>query len=157
MKIIPVLLLIAAGAVHSAAARPQPFSITIRPEPAKAKAGSQIVVEIEMKNLSDHNVDCSKSFVNAVDIAFRYDIRNARGKPLPKRTRKHPELGEVGSGYPPCTLKPGETTTSSAVISMLYDLTKPGRYTIQVSRPLTDEHTEPGRVYSNKITVTVTP
>lgn len=159
MRILTALLLVffATPAFAQNTSTAKPFSITISPQPASAKAGSQIGIGIQMKNLSDHDINCSTAFANGVDKAFRYDVRDADGKSVPKRKRKHPEIGEEGSGYPPCVLKPGGTTTSSAVLSTVYDLETPGTYTIQVSRPISDQHEKSGMVYSNKITVTVTP
>jgi hypothetical protein len=52
-------------------------------------------------------------------------------------------------------LKPGEAQAGTATITRLYDLSRPGNYTIQVSQPLSD-NPEDGVVKSNTITVTVT-
>jgi hypothetical protein len=51
-------------------------------------------------------------------------------------------------------LKPGETIKDGLTLNRLYDLTKPGKYTIQCQR--FDEESN-SWVKSNKITITVTP
>jgi len=72
----------------------------------------------------------------------------------------------VSSAWP-CVIKPGETSTSGGLISILYDFHRPGKYTIQVSRPVwgddqrpqTEGMTErnPPEIKSNTIIVTVLP
>lgn len=159
MKILTALLLVfvAIPALGQNTGTPKPFSITISPQPAEAKAGSQIGVGIQMRNLSDHDVECTVAPSNGVDRAYRYEVWDASGKLLPRRKRKHPEIGETFSIRPPCSLKPGGVTDSSAIISTLYDLTSPGTYTVRVSRPIKDQDSKSGMIYSNKIKIAVTP
>jgi hypothetical protein len=71
--------------------------------------------------------------------------------------RKHPEIGETSNIWP-CVLKPGEATTKDDnLISELYDMTKPGKYVVRVSRFISGSRKEDGVIKSNEITITVTP
>jgi hypothetical protein len=54
----------------------------------------------------------------------------------------------------PCI--PGESAGSSVTLTKLYDLGRPGVYTIQIWQPVSDNPTD-GVVKSNIITVTVIP
>ena len=56
-----------------------------------------------------------------------------------------------------CTVRPGETRTESQDVARIYDMTRPGKYVIQVFRAISSTNEKAGLVGSNKITVTVTP
>jgi hypothetical protein len=158
MRTLSVLILLCAGTTTwcQTTTAHAPFSITISTESAEVKAGSGVHLKIQMTNTSDHDVNCSGSPSNGLDRAYRYDVRDEDGKPAAKIARKHPEIGESFSFWP-CSIKPGQTASAAGgLITVLYDLTRPGRYTIQVSRPISDQDPKSGVVYSNKIIVTVT-
>lgn len=135
------------------AAKPQ-ISITISTNSSTVKAGSDIYLKIEMTNNSDYDVDCTRVYTDSgVDLRYHYDVKDLSGKLVSKRARRHPEIGEVGSIYP-CTLAPGKSTgAKDSRISSLFDMSKPGKYSIQVWR------LEEGNavVRSNTIQITVTP
>ena len=81
-------------------------------------------------------------------------MRDERGKLVPKRTYPHPELR---TGYPVNrSISPGQTFTQEQRVSAEYDMRKPGKYTIQVSRRASDNPKD-GEIKSNLVTVTVTP
>jgi hypothetical protein len=56
-----------------------------------------------------------------------------------------------------CYLVPRGTLSYSMDISKQYDLSKPGRYTVQVTRSVSDDPPSNDVVESNEITVTVVP
>jgi hypothetical protein len=132
---------------------PQPFSIAIAPATAAVKAGEEVYIKIHMTNKSDHNVDCSSVYVNGVDRRYYYAVRDNNGNSV-KRPIENLEL------YPGsiqlCTLKPGESTTGGSRVSWLNDVSRPGKYVIQVSRGVSSNEKD-GVVKSNKITLTVDP
>ena len=82
-------------------------------------------------------------------ISYTYDIRDQSGNKIEQKP-----FEPSGSG-PIFTLKPGQSQSESSTISAYYDLW-PGKYTIQISKPVSNV---PGAdvVKSNKIIVTVTP
>ena len=81
-----------------------------------------------------------------LDSTFRFEVRDEHGNLVPKRTYPYEELrtGKVIFR----TIRTGETLTQNQTVSAQYDMRKPGKYTIQVSR---DD------IKSNIVTVTVTP
>ena len=86
-----------------------------------------------------------------VDPTFLFDLRNDDGHPLPRRVYRFPENGgHAWFG----TLKPGESMKSDADLRRLFDLKRPGKYTLQVSRRV-PETLGGGTIKSNVITLTV--
>jgi len=85
-----------------------------------------------------------------LDSTFRFEVRDEHGKMVPKRTYPHPELGYTGS-VRFRTISREETYTQEQRVSALYDMRKPGKYTIQVWRRNPDYD-----IKSNGVTVTVT-
>jgi hypothetical protein len=156
MRILLSLLLLAgilALWIPASAQNAHPsFSIVITTDNPVVKAGSDVLIKIQMKNISSHGVDCTMAPANGLDRKYHYDVRDAQGSPAVKVARSHPEL-ESGSILP-CTLKPGQSTPAvDNSVSWIYDFTRPGKYVVQVSR---DDPKE-GLVESNKITLTVQP
>jgi hypothetical protein len=134
-----------------------PFSISISVEKPEVKAGSDVYIKIQMTNTSNHAVDCTRAPSNGSDRAYQYDVREVGGVPASKVARPHPEIGETFHSWP-CVLNPGESTTmDDSLISKLYDMSRPAKYLIQVSRFISGDRKENGVVKSNTITLTVTP
>jgi hypothetical protein len=141
------------------------FSITISTTESTVKVGSKVAITILFKNISQEEVDLAKipgdhggEFHNVVDV------RDADGK-LPPETEYKQELEGRrstvnGHHVLPLTsnftqfLKPGDLMQDSLVITNLYDLSKPGKYTIQIER---SDDVRKTVVKSNVITVTVAP
>jgi hypothetical protein len=65
---------------------------------------------------------------------------------------EHPEITSGHAVFR--TVKPGESVIDSEAIGRLFDMTKPGKYVIQVSRRIADGGNE-RVVKSNKIILTV--
>jgi hypothetical protein len=141
----------------------QPFSIKINAGHSHVKVGDPVYVDIEMRNTSDHEIDCTAmTGNNGIDRNFQYEILDDNGDPAPKIA--------AGKTFPeaiPCTLKPENNYSTGGEISRIFDFSRPGKYTIQLSRPIwgNDQIPETGRtvqngqtvVKSNKITITVLP
>jgi|HubBroStandDraft_2_1064218.scaffolds.fasta_scaffold243329_2 hypothetical protein len=111
---------------------------------------------IVMKNLSNHDVDCTPNYINGWNMAFEYLIRDANGNVVESWEKKHPGVGRTFSPMVSRSLKPGETLESVETISTHYDMIQPGEYTVQVSRRVSN-NAKDGVVKSNKITITVNP
>ena len=159
MRIVLSLLLLCATCVAlgpaSSTGDEEPFSIVISTDNPVVKAGSHIWIKVQMTNTSKEAIDCTVAAVNGIDRRFQYRVVNeSDGKRVPKIMSKHPEL-EGGGSFKLCTLEPGSTTTRDALISALFD-TSPGKYSIQVSRRVSDKEKD-GTVKSNTITITVNP
>jgi hypothetical protein len=129
-----------------------PFKIAVSAENLTVVAGTEISINVSLTNTSDHNVDEGAGYGRGnLDSTFRFEVRDEHGKMVPKRAYPHPELGVPGS-VKFRTISPRETIIQEQQVSALYDMRKPGKYTIQVWRrdPKYD-------IKSNIVTVTVTP
>jgi hypothetical protein len=130
------------------------YSVTIKAAPQHVKSTNDVLIDIQIKNISKGPITCQRGPVSgALDIAFQYDVRTADGHVIPRNFDPHPELGAVSHGWP-CLLQPGETARSVAFVGQFYDMRLPGRYLIQISQSDCETHEV---VKSNQIEVTVDP
>ena len=152
---VPLLICFAAVLLtcsFSRAAEPD-FAIKISTDKSVVKGGSDVWIKIQMTNLSTHDVDCTKAYINGLDRSYQYEITDSQGNPVKPRVRKHPEIGETGSIYP-CTLDVGKSTDPrDSRISGGYNLSQPGQYTVQVQR----KNSAGDEVRSNALTINVQP
>jgi hypothetical protein len=134
-------------------ATPAPFTLEIAAIGSTVKAGSNIYIRITQTNTSDQTVDCSESDVGATDLSYSYDVRDAKGKEVKKHDLNHlPSSSRHSSS---CALGSGEKLPGKYLISWLCDLSQPGKYTIRVSRNISNDPAA-GVVRSNTIKITVT-
>ncbi len=128
------------------------FTLAIRTDEDTVKAGNKIPVNIEVTNTSDHLIVYTPS-ITTLDI----QVHDAQGKmaPLTEAGRElRREYGSIGINSH-FSLSPGDSWPAGGVgVGVLYDLSRPGDYTIQISQ--FDDETKTW-VKSNTITVTVTP
>jgi hypothetical protein len=128
----------------------QPFTISISADKQEVKSGGDVYLHVTMTNTSDHDIECTRNWSNALDRNYRYDVIDEFGQHLPKILRSHHDDFNIS----PCIVKPGETSLpSGGLISVLYDFSRPGKYTVQASRRFLDTSDE--LVKSNVVTVTV--
>src|SRR5579859_3730537 len=57
------------------------FSLTITAEPAVSKAGSEIKLEVVLKNLSDHEIGVPADKGARAEFDFGIDVRDEKGDP----------------------------------------------------------------------------
>jgi len=130
-----------------------PFTVALSAARAQVVAGDPVDLIVVMTNISDHDVDCTVNASNALDRSYTYDVTDGEGKLVPKIEKKY----HGGSSVWPCVLKPGQSDTpGGGRISVLYDFSRPGKYTIQVSRPIGGDDQRPetvGRVQNNRAAV----
>lgn len=129
--------------------RPDSFTLAISADHRTAKAGAKVVVHIAITNTSDKPIALHAEIE---DYGFMVDVTavghgTALDTDRGREWKKNGGMRGVTSG-PGFLLNPGETTNGPLVISDLYDLSRPGKYSVQVSR---------GAVKSNAITLTVVP
>ena len=160
MRILALLLIAvpcALGLAHDRSTK-QPFTIQITADSPTVKSGSAVGIEVLIKNTSSEPLSCSGniSSLTGQDPHFRFDVRDTHGNLVPKRVYPHPELAE---GHPimDCTIRQGETRAESQDVARIIDLTRPGKYVIQMFRIISATNEKAGEVGSNKITVTVIP
>ena len=122
------------------------------------KAGADVFIRVHLTNISKRNLslgDDEDSRTN-IDFYHHYDVRDGAGNSLPKKTFAHPEIGSTAHGWAARILKPGASTdVLTDRITGLYEVSRPGIYTIQLSRAITGNFKD-GEVKSNTITVTLT-
>lgn len=130
----------------------QPFTITISADRPEVKAGSKVCVLIHLVN-SSQDLAMSYVFVNGMDAQFRYEIRDKGGNLLPPKAWPYPvAISPHGNG----TLKGNDAVSTEQCPSGLYDISKAGKYTIQVFRSKSNNPKD-GEIGSNIVTVTVEP
>ena len=152
----------------------QPFSLTISAAHA-VKAGAPIVIEIRFKNISDHNIRFTgrpEGPTHGELLGFPPIVRDVEGKEPPLTKLGRLEFGRkkpgeddydahmIESGVGSSWLRPGGVMTPVIKLNELYDLSIPGKYTVQVLHggyDLHGGHDDKTEVKSNTITVTVVP
>ena len=135
----------------------QPFTIVIKAERPSVKAGTGVWVNVNLTNTSNQDIDTSAniSSLTGIDPNFVFDVRDAAGNLVPKVVYEHPELAD-GKLIMDRLVKPKESLIEQEEVSRLHDMSRPGQYLIQVSRPVS-KNKKDDVVKSNKITLAVTP
>jgi hypothetical protein len=130
-----------------------PFTLTVSTEPT-ASLNTGVWVKVHWTNTSDRALDSSANILDAqnVDPNFLFDLLDDSGRPVPRKVYRFPETsGHAEFG----TLKAGESITHDVNLVRLFELKKPGKYSLQVSR-LIPEGMGHGTIKSNIIMVNVT-
>ncbi len=142
---------------------PSEFLLTISAADRTVKTGSPVWVDATVKNISDKVLPFGKESPTKSDQGgrtYKVDVVDESGTRRPETLFYRRILGhltpEERAHYEPgprsafhLLLGPGETTTDRVDVGRLYDLGRPGKYTIQFLLPGVS-------VRSNRITVTVT-
>lgn len=105
------------------------------------------------KSTSDHLI-----FVEAVPRDSRFDVRDVHGNKAPLRNRNPRPIVTSPMDLPAGSqrgkaLGPGESVTENEDVGEIFDMSLPGKYTIQALHFCPSDNTW---VKSNAITVTVT-
>lgn len=166
-----ILLAVASAGVSAGVGQPvrSPFSLTISTPTTTVKSGSEVRINITMSNTSNQKIllfrakgDDSGEFNNDLQILddkansapvteYRRRLKGEPGRPGPHGEPAPPLLSsDIG-----CSLEPGKSMEEVIVANKLYDLSQPGKYSIQVSR--FDLAYSKTWVKSNTITLTVVP
>ena len=153
------LPLTAAHAAQNAPLAPPSLSVSISAPESVVKAGSAVKLKITTTNTSDHDVSFIVSTDGLYDIYVR-DPTGALAPETPEGARKHfwspnhrPAAGSAFTGRH--HLEADAKQEAELDVTKEYDLTKPGKYTVEVERP--DPESRGKRLKSNTITITVTP
>jgi len=129
------------------------FRMIIAAENRTVVAGNDVWIRVSLTNLSGQGIDDSGSFSDrtGLDPNLHFEIWDNTGKLHAQKVYPDPEL-DTGSPVNR-TIAPGETFAQDQRVSALYDMRKPGRYTIQVSVRIPQS----GEIKSNSVTITVQP
>lgn len=131
------------GAAQMACAQTKPFTLSVSAAKSQVNAGDPVDLIVRMTNTSDHDVDCTYNYSNALDRNYLYAVTDEMGQPVQRIEKQH----HGGSDVWPCILEPGQSTrTGGGRISVLYDFSRPGKYSIQVSRKVWGDESRPGTI-----------
>ncbi len=172
---LAILVVVAASAVHAAGQAAAPaeankpeFAITISTPQSTVKSRSEVMVHVEVTNISGS----ASKLVGATPAVLGYavDVRDSAGKPVPLTRRGTATVNQrfaagdrdgrrfIGPGSVTDSLvRPGGVVKEELTVTDFFDLSRPGTYTIQVQRP--DFRSQPPgdrMLKSNIITLTVT-
>jgi len=130
--------------------------LTASAKESSVKSGNAIWVDVTLENKSDHELLVFRELLGAEDdqggYVYYVDVRDDKeGKPQP--TKFLEKRAGIGSEVA-ISLKPGKTMTDRINACKLFDLSRPGKYSIYVFRWST---TDGKTLRSNTITVTVIP
>jgi uncharacterized protein (DUF58 family) len=141
------------------------FSITISADQSTVKVGAPITIRILFKNTSNEEIALAKIPGDRKGEKHNLvDVRDADGKMPPETEYKQALEGKrdnvkghvvlpMASNFTQF-LKPGDVMQDNLDVTDLYDLSKPGRYTIQIER---NDDISKTLVKSNVVTVTINP
>ena len=131
------------------------FSLAVE-LPQVIKAQSEMILEIKMTNISKADISYGVICGWPMWPMFRIDLRDAAGSPVPQtpagqRISRGPSVVTCAVGFP---LAPGKTLSPQLILNRVYDLSRPGEYTVQAHRTDTVSGKE---VSSNRISFKVPP
>jgi hypothetical protein len=148
---IPMLML--AGAVATASAQSAvPFTLRIS-GPGTVATGQPVRVRALLQNTSDHAIGVVQPFVMDDPVL---SIQGPSGQEPPRKK------GALAGSSAMMSIGPGEVLDDVLRVDIFYNLSQPGRYTLQLKRPIAEDRSRPdylkaGFVSSNVITLTVSP
>jgi len=130
-----------------------PFSLKIDAAQRSFKVGEKLVVQITYKSTSDHLI-----IVPATPRDSSFDVRDAQGNKVPLRNPKPRPIVTSPLDLPAGSLRgtalgPGESVTENDDVGEIFDMSLPGKYTIQAQHFWPPNNTW---VKSNTITITIT-
>jgi hypothetical protein len=137
-----------------------PFSLTITIADQSVKLGTQVCVTITLKNNSDHDIAFDRSSVPG-EAEFHYSVLllDNEGKPVPEtkywRILQRKEHETYTENVVSMTIHPNEEAKDDFALNKLFDLNKPGKYTLQVAREI-PEALGKGLVKSNVLSLVIT-
>ena len=150
-----------AAVVAGAPLQGGPFMLTIQAPKQSLRAGQPLTLRVTVKNVSQRPVHVFVSQGSYdVEKIYRLHVLDERGwrpqrAPLPKPSGGKGSVVIVGSVHG-TRLKPGDSLIDEVNISHVYDLRRPGKYTIWIAEPFYRGPDIPnGIVKSNTITLTV--
>jgi hypothetical protein len=163
-KTLLFILSMATGLAAAQAAQ-RSFNFGISAASTDVKAGAPVIVKVQLKNTSDHDLSWMSlpgGNVHGEVVGFRPIVKDAQGKEPPLTKWGRQVFGRTAKGEPGLVLNavglvavhPGDVMKTEIHLNEIYDLSAPGKYSVQV-RYFDDENKD--EVRSNAITVTVAP
>jgi len=143
------------------------FTLAIHADTSAVKSGAPVRLDIRVTNISDHPI-CFYKYPGpdgTAEAANSFEVRDASGNSLRRIDGRtvwiHGEPHTLLHGWPSrrgVILKPGETLDDFALLSNLFDLTRPGRYTVTArqSVPFVHPGAKPSGIIAASNTVEIT-
>jgi hypothetical protein len=156
-KIVWLHLILCTLMVRPVFAAVAPFSLQIAAQQDQLKVGEDIMLDVTIINTSDRLITLADTN-RACD--YVWDVRDESDKGVPDtplmRQKGCPSTGSALTGRNMVImLKPTESYKLELSVRELKTISQPGKYTIQLSRALSQNDKETV-VKSNKVTISVT-
>jgi hypothetical protein len=151
--ILITLITLAMCAASSTQTSTPPFALTLEAEENPVKAGSEVKVDITLQNSSNRAIHVHLSLA---EMEYTFEVRDGQNRipPETEYARKAKGRGYFSNDQI-FYLQPGESLPKDLlVLTRFYDMSRPGKYTVQVSRAVPKE-LGGGTVKSNTLTITV--
>lgn len=168
-----VILFAFAGVGHAAHATAPPartaqsksstnFTITAELATEPIHLGQPIIVNVTVKNVSAHDVywrsEASETAYRAFHVLLTRDgkeVEKTRLHRIVRNEQRPSDPNEMTAGSSIVTaIAPGMAFTLTIDLNRLYEITKPGEYTLEISRVAEDHKTV---IHSNKLKLTIFP
>jgi hypothetical protein len=132
------------------------FQIAVVSPSDEVQVGADVRVLIALRNMSNSQIlFAHHPGTNNPEFSYKIEVRNAAGHLVEetaygREAREHKEAESRTVDY----LQPGMSSMETAHLAKLVNLSRPGQYTVQVSRidPVSHE-----AVKSNEVTLNVVP
>ena len=161
MKITGTILYCLLSLQIAAIGQTYPVTVSITTPEKAVKSGSEIRVNITVTNNSDETVRTPKVLGldrqgGQPESANGIDVTDSKGQPLRRLPGHQSWLSQALKA-----LKPGDSDEDFLILTKLFDLSKPGQYTVGVRHEIMEpDESEDGfkRIFvpSNSISITVT-
>lgn len=148
-------------AVSLSAANRQLFSLSLATPKRPLKAGTELRLLVNVTNTSSRTISFITSPGEVPEDGLLYEINvrdehNHSAPPSAYLRTMDKRVSTFGGSFTAHALKPGESFVDEVTVTLFYELSRPGKYTISVSRPFPPrQNLGKGKVTSNTITVTV--
>jgi hypothetical protein len=154
LKRILTLILVAVCVANSSQSTTAPFTLTLEAEENLVKAGSEVKVDITLRNSSSREMYISYG-LSELDYAF--EVRDSQNRIPPETEFARKSKGKAHFWNDQIfTLQPGESLPKAVlVLTKFYNMSHAGQTTVQVSRVVPKE-LGGGTIKSNTITISVT-
>jgi hypothetical protein len=133
------------------------FAVTISTPKPVVKVGTAVKLKVVFINDTDEDIRYGVGGPGRSGPVFDLDVRHSEGKPVPETPHglilhgKNPRPWS-GSVYSTAA-HPGDKIEEELVLNKEYDLSKPGKYTVQ----LRERHPKFRAVESNTIPIAIVP
>lgn len=157
LTVLLAATIVAIGALGQTPAANQPFTIVLSAASLTVKTKSPVPITLQLTNTSENEIPpgwWGQNSLGVIEQADVFDVRDGQGRPLVKRQPDPKSDFIIGNGAVG-HIQPGQSNSFTQDFARWYDLSQPDKYTIQASRPFS-ENGKKGIVTSNKLTITVT-